>query len=239
MKHSIPTSPASSLAGAIAIIPMLLGTAPFGIIFGAFAVEMGLGLQGGQGMSLFVFAGSAQFVGASLYGQGVSLLVVAITTFFINLRHTLYGASLGPRLLNISSRHRLLMAFFLTDETFSIVSRFKIVRPRYYWGAALSMYINWQVWTFIGLISGSYIREVISVNLAFVMVPAFLAIIASHVNTVSSTFCALSAMGISVLLFELPHQLGLVLAGVTAIVLTLLFEKFTSSKSCTANKAKP
>ncbi|PPR77967.1 MAG: Inner membrane protein YgaZ [Alphaproteobacteria bacterium MarineAlpha3_Bin5] len=184
MKHSNKTSPDTSIAGAVAIIPMLLGTAPFGVIFGAFAVEMGLGHQGGQSMSLFVFAGSAQFVGASLYGQGVSLLVVAITTFFINLRHTLYGASLGPKLLSVSPRQRLLMAFFLTDETFSIVSRFRIVRPRYYWGAALSMYINWQVWTFVGLISGSYIREVISVNLAFVMVPAFLAIITSHVNSV-------------------------------------------------------
>ncbi|MBL94592.1 MAG: branched-chain amino acid ABC transporter permease [Magnetovibrio sp.] len=238
MKHSNKTSPDTSIAGAVAIIPMLLGTAPFGVIFGAFAVEMGLGHQGGQSMSLFVFAGSAQFVGASLYGQGVSLLVVAITTFFINLRHTLYGASLGPKLLSVSPRQRLLMAFFLTDETFSIVSRFRIVRPRYYWGAALSMYINWQVWTFVGLISGSYIREVISVNLAFVMVPAFLAIITSHVNSVSSTFCALSAMGISVLLFELPHQLGLMVAGVTAIVLTLLFEKLTSSRSSATNKAK-
>ena len=91
---------------------MLLGTAPFGIVFGAFALDMGLGIDGGQSMSLMVFSGSAQFVGASLYGQGASIFVVAVTTFFINLRHTLYGASLGPRLLNAKPHERILMSFF-------------------------------------------------------------------------------------------------------------------------------
>ena len=36
---------------------------------------------------------------------------------------------------------------------------------------------------------------------------------------------ALAAMGISILLYELPHQLGLMVAAITAIALTLLFEK--------------
>ena len=95
------TSPHNFIDGVVDIFPMLLGTAPFGIIFGAYALEMGIGIGGGQGFSLFVFAGSAQFVGANLYGQGASLVVIAITTFFINLRHTLYGASLGPKFSNL------------------------------------------------------------------------------------------------------------------------------------------
>ena len=49
------------------ILPMVLGTAPFGLVFGAFALEMELGILGGQGLSEIVFAGSAQFVGANLY----------------------------------------------------------------------------------------------------------------------------------------------------------------------------
>ena len=35
------TSPDSFGAGIRAIFPMLLGTAPFGIVFGAFALDMG------------------------------------------------------------------------------------------------------------------------------------------------------------------------------------------------------
>ncbi|SVC92594.1 uncharacterized protein METZ01_LOCUS345448, partial [marine metagenome] len=55
-KQSIETSPDSVSAGIRAISPMLLGTAPFGIVFGAFALDMGLGIEGGQAMSLLVFA---------------------------------------------------------------------------------------------------------------------------------------------------------------------------------------
>ena len=133
---------------------MLLGTAPFGVVFGAFALEMKLGVLGGQGLSAIVFAGSSQFVGANLYGQGASLLIIFITTFFINLRHALYGAALAPKLSQIKTRERILMSFFITDEAFAIVSRFDVILSRYFWGTALAMYINWQVWTFIGLVSG-------------------------------------------------------------------------------------
>ena len=231
LEQSVETSPNSIKTGIIAMFPMLLGTSPFGVIFGAFAMDMGLGIEGGQGLSLFVFAGSAQFVGASLYGQGASILVLAGTTFFINLRHTLYGASLGPRLLNTKPSERLLMSFFLTDETFAIVSQFKKVRPRFYWGAALAMYINWQIWTFFGLISGSYLKGLISINLGFVMVPAFIAIIVPQLRTIGSLICAISAIGVSLLLVDLPNQIGLILAALVAIIVTLIFEKFKSPTS--------
>ena len=210
---------------------MLLGTAPFGIIFGAFAMDMGLGIEGGQGMSLFIFAGSSQFVGASLYGQGTSIFMLAVTTFFINLRHTLYGASLGPRLLDTTPRERIFMSFFLTDETFAITSQFKKVRSRYYWGAAIAMYINWQIWTFVGLLSGSYLKGLISLNLGFVMVPAFIAIIVPQLKTIGSLICAVSAVGTSVLLINLPNQIGLIVAAIVAIVVTLIFEKVRSPAS--------
>ena len=98
----------------------------------------------------------------------------------------LYGAALGPRLLNAKPSERILMSFFLTDESFAIVTRFQEVRARYYWGAALAMYFNWQIWTFVGLISGSYLKGLISMSLGFVMVPAFIAIIVPQLKKLGS-----------------------------------------------------
>ena len=109
-------SPDSIKSGFWAVIPLLIGTAPFGLIFGVFALDVGFGSIGAQSLSMFVFAGSSQFVGANLYGQGASLGIIFLATLSINLRHFLYGASLGPKLLRTSSRHRILMSFFLTDE---------------------------------------------------------------------------------------------------------------------------
>jgi predicted branched-subunit amino acid permease len=39
---------------------------------------------------------SAQFVGAQLIGSGAPGIVILSTTFIINLRHVLYGASIAP-----------------------------------------------------------------------------------------------------------------------------------------------
>ena len=205
---------------------MLLGTAPFGVVFGAFALEMKLGVLGGQGLSAIVFAGSSQFVGANLYGQGASLLIIFITTFFINLRHALYGAALAPKLSQIKTRERILMSFFITDEAFAIVSRFDVILSRYFWGTALAMYINWQVWTFIGLVSGGYLREYLSLNLGFVLVPAFIAIIIPQIKTKSSLLCVAVAAGLSLIFANLPHQSGFIIAAVLAIIITVLFENF-------------
>ena len=205
---------------------MLLGTAPFGVVFGAFALEMKLGVLGGQGLSAIVFAGSSQFVGANLYGQGASLLIIFITTFFINLRHALYGAALAPKLSQIKTRERVLMSFFITDEAFAIVSRFDVILSRYFWGTALAMYVNWQVWTFVGLVSGGYLKEYLSLNLGFVLVPAFIAIIIPQIKTQSSILCVTVAAGLSLIFANLPHQSGFIIAAVLAIIITVLFESF-------------
>ena len=154
------------------------------------------------------------------------LLIIFITTFFINLRHALYGAALAPKLSQIKTHERILMSFFITDEAFAIVSRFDVILSRYFWGTALAMYINWQVWTFIGLVSGGYLREYLSLNLGFVLVPAFIAIITPQIKTKSSILCVAVAAGLSLVFVNLPHQSGFIIAAVSAIIITVLFEIF-------------
>ena len=75
---------------------MMIGAAPFGLIFGTLAVtSAGLSFWGAMGFSLLVFAGSAQFVAAGLLAQGAGIPVIVFTTFVVNVRHVLYGASLA------------------------------------------------------------------------------------------------------------------------------------------------
>ena len=52
-------------AGAKATLPLVVGAIPFGIIFGAVAVNSGLSVWSTAALSLFVFAGSSQFVAAA------------------------------------------------------------------------------------------------------------------------------------------------------------------------------
>ena len=48
--------------GARDSLPLVIGAVPFGIIFGTLSGSAGLSVAGTMGMSLFVFAGSAQFI---------------------------------------------------------------------------------------------------------------------------------------------------------------------------------
>ena len=65
------------LQGLRDMLPMLLGAMPFGIIYGSLAGAAGLTPWQTIGMSLLVFAGSAQFIAISLLGGGATLAVLA------------------------------------------------------------------------------------------------------------------------------------------------------------------
>ena len=77
-------------------MPLVVGAIPFGIIFGAVAVNSGLGAATTAALSLFVFAGASQFVAAGLVASGAGLFVIVLTTFVVNLRHSLYAVTLAP-----------------------------------------------------------------------------------------------------------------------------------------------
>ena len=85
------------LAGMRATLPLMAGVIPFGIIFGAMSVAGGIPAGIAGAMSAFVFAGSAQLIAAGLLSSGAGIVVVITTTFFVNLRHNLYAATLAAR----------------------------------------------------------------------------------------------------------------------------------------------
>ncbi|HEY9662144.1 MAG TPA: AzlC family ABC transporter permease, partial [Allocoleopsis sp.] len=68
LSHSMPHPTALNefLAGCKAIVPLVVGAIPFGIIFGTLAASSGLSFAATLAMSAFVFAGSAQFIALGL-----------------------------------------------------------------------------------------------------------------------------------------------------------------------------
>ncbi|MCP4020277.1 MAG: hypothetical protein GY729_00415 [Desulfobacteraceae bacterium] len=79
--------------GAKDTFPLIVGAIPFGIIFGTLAANSGLSFFAAMGMSLFVFAGSAQFIGIGLVSAGTGWVIIVLTTFVVNLRHLLYSVT--------------------------------------------------------------------------------------------------------------------------------------------------
>jgi 4-azaleucine resistance transporter AzlC len=175
IRHKQPSRFAEFWHGTRDTVPMMVGAAPFGVIFGTLAAPSGLSSAGAIAMSLFVFAGSSQFIALSLLANGTGLVVIVLTTLVVNLRHALYSASLLPHVLRLPQRWRVPLAFFLTDETFAVVQHryarndLSPFKHWYHLGSSLAMYGNWLIWTLVGVVVGRAVAGVGSLGLEFAM----------------------------------------------------------------------
>jgi 4-azaleucine resistance transporter AzlC len=223
------------LEGARDTVPMLVGAAPFGVIFGTLSVAAGLSATASLGMSLLVFAGSSQFIGVSLIGAGTALPVLWLTTFVVNLRHALYSATLLPFARDWPLRWRWPLAFWLTDETFAVVEhRFRTKGAeggQWYWlASSLAMYGNWVLWSAVGVSLGQSLPGLASLGLDFAMGATFAAIVAPQLKRRPALGAALSASVVAMLGRGLPYKLDLMLAAVVGVATGLLLEQWNKRK---------
>ncbi|WP_019142262.1 AzlC family ABC transporter permease [Noviherbaspirillum massiliense] len=228
MPHSTRLS--SFAAGACDTLPMLVGAAPFGVIFGTLVGSTPLAPWHGQLMSMSVYAGSSQFIAVGLVAANAGLLVIWLTTLIVNLRHMLYAATLLPRVTHLPLGWRFGLGFLLTDETFAVMNAYYLrhaAAPLGHWyflGSGLAMYGNWQFWTLAGLLFGAGFPQLQSLGLDFAMVVTFIAIVVPQLRQRSQLAAALAAGACAYAGKDLPYKLGLllaVLAGVAAGILTL------------------
>ncbi|MBP3384272.1 MAG: AzlC family ABC transporter permease [Firmicutes bacterium] len=85
----------------------MMGYIVLGIGFGILFEKNGYGLGWTLAMSIFVFAGSMQYVGIGLITGGVSLISTALTTLMVNARHLFYGVSMISKHKGAEGKPRL------------------------------------------------------------------------------------------------------------------------------------
>ena len=225
----MPCKTRIALTGARDIIPLVVGTTPFAIIFGTLAVAAGLPPIAAILMSIIVFAGSAQFISINLISGGAALPVLWLTTLVINLRHALYSATLQPVTRDWPLPWRALTAFWLTDECFALVERRlqsageKDVLP-YYLGAAVFFYLNWIAWTSVGAILGGRVPGLPALGLDFAMIATFAAMVAPQLKTPTPIAVAIADGSVAWLAHELPYKLGLILATLIGVLVGIILD---------------
>jgi predicted branched-subunit amino acid permease len=107
-------------AGAMAIVPMLIGVIPFGLVAGVTPVAGGLGGGAAVGFSTIVFAGASQLAAIEVLSDGGAAVVAALAACTINLRMLLYSASLAPYLSSERFGRRMAVAYLLTDQAYAV-----------------------------------------------------------------------------------------------------------------------
>ena len=214
--------------GVWAMAPLWLGVVPFALVYAVLARDAGLSVLETQALSALVFAGSAQVSAVGLIGSGAAAVGIVSTTFLLNVRHVLYGLSLGRR-IPLSRRQRPAAAYFLTDEAFGVVAASGQRTFAFLLGAELSLFAMWNLATLGGAIAGSAIADPAELGIDFVFPLAFLALLVPLVRTrvelvvavASGTIAYVAARG-------LPGGLPIV---VTGVVGSLLGAALTSGRA--------
>lgn len=141
-------------------VPVLTGYVFLGFGFGILMHQHGYGVLWAGAMSLFIYAGSMQYVAVPLLASGAGLLTAAMTAFVVNARHIFYGISMVDAYKS-TGRKKPYMVFALTDETYSLVSKNQvpdgISRHRYCFLVSLFDQAYWVAGTVLGSLAGSLI----------------------------------------------------------------------------------
>ena len=146
----------------IASVPVMAGYIVLGAGFGIVLETKGLGLIWAVAMSVFIYAGSMQYVAIELITGGASLITTALTTLMVNARHLFYGISMVDKYKGAGKKKPYLI-FALTDETYSLVCSDESVKDvnnkyLYYFTVSLLNQIYWITGTVIGSLSGRMIN---------------------------------------------------------------------------------
>lgn len=219
------------LSGVTAVLPLMIGVIPFGMIYGILALNVGLPAGAAQAMSLIIFAGSSQFVSAQLFGLGIPAIINVLTVVVINLRHGLYSASIAPYLQHLSTRWKLSLAYLLTDEAYAVsIIHYQedVDRSNKHWfflGSGLTLWATWQLSTAAGIFLGASIPA--SWSLEFTLALTFIALVIPILKDRASIGAALSAGLIAVVTYNMPYKLGLLAAVLIGITVGLLLERET------------
>lgn len=222
--------------GAKDTFPLIVGAIPFGIIFGTLATTAGLSFVATMGMSMFVFAGASQFVCLSLLVAGTAWPMIVLTTFVVNLRHMLYGATMVPFYKELNPLWKILLAFGLTDETFAVaVNRYNQkdgVPGKHYYnlGSMVFMYTNWNLCTIIGFTAGNAFPGISHWGLDFAMPATFIGIVIPYLVSKPMWASVITAGTVSIMAGGLPHKLGLMVAALAGVTAGVICEKVFSRK---------
>lgn len=100
-------------------IPILIGFFPVGLAYGLLMQQAGYNFLWSGACSLFVLAGSLQFLMVTFFAGGVSLATVAVLALLLNSRHIFYGLSFIDKFRSFGP-WRWFLIYSLCDENYSL-----------------------------------------------------------------------------------------------------------------------
>jgi len=132
-------------------LPIVIGYMPIALAFGLLSKNSLISIRDTSLLSFLVYAGASQFMAIDLISAGVASSSILLATFLLNLRHMMMSASLAVEFKDLPKKYMPLLAFGITDETFSVIS-FNRDKISLYFVIILNTlaFASWNIGTIIG-----------------------------------------------------------------------------------------
>lgn len=234
-KTHLPNKEDTFLQGVKDCIPTLLGYLSIGFAAGVVQKTAGLTIAEIALISLFLYAGSAQFIMASMLVAGSSGAAIIFTVFFVNLRHILLSAALSPYFKHLSSFKNMLIGALLTDETFGVAinqaAKRKQISEKWMHGLNITAYLNWLAANLAGAFLGQWITNPEQYGLDFALPAMFIGLLVLAISARKriklDIFVAVCAAAIVVgFSFFSSSSLSIIVATIAASTIGMVMEKW-------------
>lgn len=167
-------------------IPTIFGYLSIGFACGVVSKSCGMTILQSTAMSAFIYAGSSQFIAASMILSLTPAPNIILAIFLINLRYFLMSASLAPYFKGNSLLRNFISGILLTDETFALAaskgSNENKINYKWMLGVNIIAYLNWIIANFLGAFFGSLIYNYKIFGLDFALSAMFMGLLISSIK---------------------------------------------------------
>lgn len=208
-------------------IPIMAGYIVLGSGFGIVASSYNYNILVPICMSLFIYAGSMEYLTLSLLSMGTTLINAAIMTVVVNLRHMFYGIAMLSKYNNLK-KYKTYTIFSLTDETFSVVVSKKLNddlnSDEYYFYISLLDQFYWLVGTIVGYLIGN-ILPFSSEGVDFSMTALFICVVIGQWEENKNHFPTIIGFVVSIICLLIFGGSNFLIPSIFLICLILIFTR--------------
>lgn len=206
--------------------------AAWGVVSGMAMVKSGMTLWQALAMTLTVYAGSAQFAVLPLLAAHAPLIVIFLTSLFVNLRFVIFSAAVAPHFAHLPWYRRLWYGYFNGDISMGFFpQRFPahtVNQPAgklgFFKAICYPGWLAWQIGSVAGILLAGQIPE--SWNIGFAGTLALIAIMIPMIINRAALTGVIVSGGVAVAADNLPYRSGLLLAVIIGMGAAMAADRF-------------
>ena len=163
-------------------LPTVFGYIGIGMAFGIIGRASGFSPLIVGLMSIFIYAGSAQFTTVNMLSTGSPILSIVLATFLVNSRMILMSTTLTRYFKHDGIGKNILLGTLLTDESFALAMNKQNAtagKLNFAWmnTANIIAYLTWIISSVVGALLGGVVGDPKTLGLDFAIVAMFMVLV--------------------------------------------------------------